>query len=68
MNYAAKHLILTLIWMGFPGVRFWIWKLGRVRDTKFGTNVFNNRFLSAAKSQGYSFLRFWVIKGKPTVG
>ena len=24
--------------------------------------------LNAAKSQGYSFYRFWVIKGKPTRG
>ena len=24
--------------------------------------------LKAAKSQGYSFYRFWVIEGKPTGG
>ena len=24
--------------------------------------------LNAAKSQGYSFYRFWIIKGKPTGG
>ena len=41
-----------------------IWKLGQIRDTKFGTNVFNEMLLNATKCQGYSFYRFWVIKGK----
>ena len=45
-----------------------IWTLGQVRDTKFGTNVSNKILLNAAKCQGYSFYRFWVIQGKPTVG
>ena len=44
-----------------------IWRLGRVRDTKFGTKVSNEILLNAAKCQGYGFYRFWVIKGKPTV-
>ena len=35
-----------------------IWRLGRVMDTKFGTNV--------SKFQGYSFNRFWVITEKPS--
>ena len=35
-------------------------------DTKFGTNVSNRMSLHAAKFLGYSFYRFWVIKGKPT--
>ena len=43
-----------------------IWRLGQVRDTKFGTNVFNKKLLNAAKFQGYSFCRFWVIKRKQT--
>ena len=43
-----------------------IWRLGRVMDTKFGTNVSNRMLLNAAKFQGYSFYRFWVIKRKPT--
>ena len=43
-----------------------IWGLRQVRDTKFGTNVSNEMLLNAAKCQGYSFYRFWVIKGKPT--
>ena len=43
-----------------------IWRLGRVMDTKFGTNVSNRMLLNAAKCQGYSFYRFWVIKGKST--
>ena len=42
-----------------------IWRLGRVMDTKFGTNVSNKMLLNAAKCQGYSFYHFWVIKGKP---
>ena len=43
-----------------------IWRLGQVRDTKFGTNVTNKILLDAAKCQGYSFYHFWVIKGKST--
>ena len=45
-----------------------IWRLGRVMDTKFGTNVSNRMLLTATKFQGYSFYRFWAIKGKPTWG
>ena len=45
-----------------------IWRMGRVRDTKFGTDVPNEILLHAAKNQCYSFYRFWVIKGKPTSG
>ena len=42
-----------------------IWRLGRVRNTKFGTNVSNKMLLNAAKCQGYSFFFcFRVIKGK----
>ena len=43
-------------------------RLGEVRDTKLGTHVSNKSLLNVAKCQGYSFYRFWVIKGKPTVG
>ena len=35
-------------------------------DTKFGTNVSNEKLLNAAKCQGYGFYPFWVIKRKPT--
>ena len=28
-------------------------------------DVFNEMLLNAVKCQGYSFYRFWVIKGKP---
>ena len=45
-----------------------IWRLDQGRDTKFGANVFNEMLLNAAKFQGYSFYRFWVIKGKPAGG
>ena len=41
-----------------------IWRLKQVRDTKFGTNVSNKMLLNAGKCQGYSFYRFWVIRGK----
>ena len=51
----------TPVWV-FPN----IWRLGQVMDTKFGKNVCNRMLLNAAKLQGYSFYRFWVIKGKPT--
>ena len=51
------------------GVSVWVllntWRLGRVRNTKFGTNVSNKMLLNPAKCQDYSF---WVIKGKPTGG
>ena len=43
-----------------------IWRLGQVRNTKFGSNISNKMLLNASKSQGYSFYRFWDIKGKPT--
>ena len=45
-----------------------IFRLGRARNTKFGTNFSYQMLLNAAKCQGYSFNRFWVIKGKPTGG
>ena len=44
------------------------WRMGRVRDTKFSRNVSNEMLLNAAKCQGYSFYRLWVIKGKLTGG
>ena len=53
----------THVWV-FPN----IWRLGRVIDTKFGTNVSNKMLLNAAKFQVCSFYRFWVIKGKATGG
>ena len=34
-----------------------IWRLGGVRDTKFGTDVSNKILLNAAKCQGYSFCK-----------
>ena len=45
-----------------------IWRLGRVRNIKFGTNFSNKLSLNAAKWQGYSLYRFWVIEGKLTGG
>ena len=45
-----------------------IWRPRQIRDTKFGTNVSNKSLMNAAKCQGYSVYRFWVIKGKPTGG
>ena len=43
----------TLVWI-LPN----IWRLRRVRDTKFGTDVFNEMLLNATKCQGYSFYHF----------
>ena len=42
-----------------------IWRLGQVRDNKFGMNASNKMLLNAAKCQSYSFYCFWVIKWKP---
>ena len=44
-----------------------IWRLEQVKDTNLCTNVSNKKLLNTAKYQGYSFHRFWVIKGKATV-
>ena len=44
-----------------------IWRLGWVRNTKFGTNVSNKMLLNDAKCQGYNFC-FWFIQGNPTGG
>ena len=43
-----------------------IWRLERVRSIKFGTKFSSKMLMNAAKCQGYSFYRFWVIKEKPT--
>ena len=45
----------TLVWV-LPN----IWRLGRVKNTKFGTNVSNKMLLNAAscQDQDYSFYRF----------
>ena len=42
-----------------------IWRLGKVRNTKFGTNVSNKMLLNTAKFQDYSFYHFWVTKETP---
>ena len=51
----------TTIWI-LPN----IWRLERVRDTKFGKNVSNEMLLNAGKCQRCSFYLFQVIMGKPT--
>ena len=43
-----------------------IWRLGLVRNAKYGRNVSNEKLLNATKCQNYSFYRFWVLNGKPT--
>ena len=53
----------TLIWV-LPN----IWRRGWVMDTKFCMNISYRILLNVAKCQGYSFYRFWVIKGKPKWG
>ena len=45
-----------------------IWRLGKVSNIKFGTNISNEMLLNAPKFQGYSFYCFWIFKVKPTVG
>ena len=45
-----------------------IWRLGKFRDTKFGTDVSKEMLLNGANCQGYRFYRFWVIMGKTTGG
>ena len=50
----------TLVWV-LPKIS----SLRRVRNVKFDTNLSNEKLLNAAKCQGYSFYRFWVIKRKP---
>ena len=56
----------------FGNTPFWvlpnIWRLGQVGNTKFGTNASNKILVNEVKCQGYSFYRFWAIKGKPTPG
>ena len=52
---------ITLAWV-LPN----IWRLGQVKNTEFGANVFNEKLLNAAKFQGYSFYCFWVTKGEWT--
>ena len=53
----------TLVWV-LPN----IWRLERVMNTTFGTNVSNRMLLNVAKFQGYNFYHFRVIKGKPSGG
>ena len=36
-----------------------IWRLGQVRNTKFGTNVSNMMLLNAAKCQGFNVMMLW---------
>ena len=45
-----------------------IWRLRRVRDTSFGTDVSNKMLLNAAKCQSYSFYLFWVVQRKTKGG
>ena len=41
---------------------------GKYPCLSFSTNFSSEKLLTTAKYQGYSFYRFWVIKGKPTGG
>ena len=46
-----------------------IWRLGWLRNNKFGKSVSNKMLLNAAKCQGDTFYIFWVIKAAiPTGG
>ena len=58
------EMVNTLVRV-FPNM----WRLGRVRGTKFGMDV-SNKMLpnAAAECQSYSFYHFWGIEGKATGG
>ena len=51
----------TTIWV-LPNM----WRLGRVRNTRFGMDPSYEILQNTAKCQGYSFYRFWVVNWKPT--
>ena len=51
----------TLVWL-LPNIQ----RLGWVKITKLSTNVSSRMLLNAAKCNGYSFDRVWVIKGRST--
>ena len=69
LQVSISSLVLEL-WQ-FSFIRDWLGirkseippRLGWVKGTNFGKNVPNEMFLNAAKCQGFSFYRFWVIKG-----
>ena len=61
LDWRNLEIVNTPVWV-LPSIL----RLGQVRDTKFGPNVSNKLLLNVPKCQGYSFYRFWVIKGKPT--
>ena len=79
-NFMLVSLLVLELWQ-FSLIRDWleipeiantpiwvlpnIWRLRRVRDTKFGTNVSNGMLLNAGKCQDYSLYCYWVISGKP---
>ena len=70
-SYCSKFHINIIAGSGvmkFGNTPVWvlpnIWRLGWVRDTKFGKDVFNEMLLNVAKCQGYSLYCFWVIKGR----
>ena len=45
-----------------------IWRLGQVRDTKFGTNVSNKMLLNAAKARVTAFTISELLREKQQVG
>ena len=47
---------------------FWVLRLGRVRNTSFGTDVSNKMLLNTSKFYAYSFYHSCVIKVKTTWG
>ena len=61
--YKGLKMKMPVVWV-LPN----IWRLGQIRNTKFGTDVSKEMFLHATKCQSYIFYCFWVIKGKPTNG
>ena len=66
-SYWSKFLVDIIT--GFGVVTIYFYK-GLTRNSEIGnTSVWvlpNKILLNATKCQGYSFYRFWVIRGKPT--
>ena len=74
VNIITDSGVMTVFfykWLtGNPEIRnpsVWVFpNILQVKNIKSGAYVSHEVSLSAAKCQGYSFYRFWVIKGKPT--
>ena len=71
-SFLSVSILILELWQ-FSFIRDWpksrksepnFLRLRQVRDTKFDTNVSNEKLLNAPKFQGCRIYHFWVIKGK----